>query len=156
MPKVTGQPIKFWKSQQLRTHAISFHEVEAVKNAVAASDSATQAYYNNLDCAFIFDKQSLQDLIDSLAEGDDAGLIMRLGASLDDSETDADRINKPTLSIFRCTIDPNTNSYQIVIPVSSSLDDVDGVEHPGIIDLNDEGGLGGGTIKFLKPVPAVR
>lgn len=149
MSKVTGQSINFGKAQQLRTHAVGFENNSTIRTAIGSVDASTQTFFNNLDCAFVFDKFSLQSLIAIINHIPDSGLIMRLGASINDQATDPTRIDKPTLSIFPCTIDTTNDLYQVIHPDPTKPNDTLGVEHPGIVDLNSEVIPGAGRIQFL-------
>ena len=147
MSKVTGTPIKFGKAQQQRDNAKSFQNNPAIQAAIASAGLPERTFFQNLDCAFVFDKASLQSLITIINATPDSGLIMRLGASLNEPTTDPTRINKPTLSIFACTIDTTLDVYQIIH--LAKPEDTDGTEHPGIVDLNTETIGGRGAIGFL-------
>ena len=149
MSKVTGTSIKFGKAQQQRDSAKSFQNDPTIQNAVATVGLPVRTFFQNLDCAFVFDKASLQSLITIINATPDSGLIMRLGASLNEPTTDPTRINKPTLSIFACTIDTTLDVYQIIYPNPAKPAETDGTEHPGIVDLNTETIGGRGPIGFL-------
>ena len=154
MSKVTGIPITFGKAQALRTKAIGFATdppiVAALKGISPSAQPDTQTFYNNLDCAFVFDKDSLVIMMEKIRLVPDSGLIMMMGAS-DDPTTPDPRINKPTLSVFACTITktdlPNVDdTYAIIHPSPTQPDDTIGVEHPGLVDLKESSRIGGGTV----------
>jgi len=155
--KATGKPIKFNHAEDLRRKAVNFALDPAVINTFGGfSPSAqgdTQTFYNNLDCGFVFDKDSLLSLMAKIIAIPDSGLIMMMGAS--DDITDLDRTNKPTLSIFACTISRGDlagvdDTYTIIHPDATKPEDTDGVEHPGLVSLSmNMDNLTTGTIKFL-------
>ena len=156
MSKVTGQPIKFGYAKSLRTRALGFSSDAAllpVLGGISPSASPdTRTFYNNLDCAFVFDKDSLLSLIGKIIALPDSGLIMMMGAS-DDTTLPDPRINKPTLSVFACTIDKTNDTYEVMHPNPLKPDDTDGVEHPGIVDLSKStitfGKIDKGNIRLL-------
>lgn len=132
MPKVNGSPIKLGKAKNLLGYAQSFVDNPVIQTAIAATDTGTQTYFNNLDCSFVFDKNSLQSLIAQLDATQDGAIIMIPGANDDASEPES--MNKPTMSLFLGRIDPQTNAYQIIYTDPADPDNTDGVEHPGLMD----------------------
>ena len=147
MNKVTGLPIKFGKAQQQRANSKLFQNNPAIQDAITIVGTPESTFFRNLDCAFVFDKASLVPLMTIINATPNSGLIMRMGASLNEPTTDPTRINKPTLSIFVCTIDTAQDQYQIIHPANP--EDTVGVEHPGIVDLTTETPEGRGEIGFL-------
>ncbi len=137
MTPSAGLPITFTDTETLRLNAVAFHNDPAIQKAVSSASVKVQAYYNNLDCAFVFDKESLQTLMDAIDSVADSGLVMFLGASnmIDESE----RSNKPTLSIFPCTVDKSTANWSYtVLQNPSEPGFISGMEHPGLAEFNDD------------------
>lgn len=158
MSKVTGKPIKFGHAKTLRTIATNFAKDPAIVSTLDATTPSaaaeTRTFYNNLDCGFVFDKDSLVSLMSKINTTPDSGLIMMMGAS--DDITEPDRLHKPTLSIFACNIIKSglpdvDDTYEIIHPITTEPDDTDGVEHPGLVDLSKSigGDITRGTIKRL-------
>ena len=158
MSKVTGIPITFGKAQALRTKAIGFATdaplVAVLKGTSPSAQPETRTFYNNLDCAFVFDKDSLLIMMEKIRLVPDSGLIMMMGAS-DDATTPDPRINKPTLSVFACTIDKfaTPGTYTLIHPSPTQPDNTIGLEHPGLVDLAASSSAGGtistGVIKLI-------
>ncbi|MGF2412189.1 hypothetical protein [Ferruginibacter sp.] len=155
--KATGKPIKFGHAEALRKKAIDFAADPAIAvtlgGLIPSAEEETRSFYNNLDCGFVFDKDSLLSLMAKIIAIPDSGLIMMMGAS---DDTDTERKNKPTLSIFACTISRSDipgvdDTYSIIHPDSAHPEETDGVEHPGLVDLSKGkgGDISNGTIKFL-------
>lgn len=132
MPTVNGSPIKLGRAKELLRYAQSFVNNPTIQTAIAATDTRTQTYFNNLDGSFVFDKNSLQSLIAQLDATGDGAIIMIPGAN--DNASEPESMNKPTMSLFLGKIDPLTNTYQIIYTNPADPDDTDGVEHPGLMD----------------------
>lgn len=153
MSKVTGQPIKFSHAEALRIKATGFAADTAMVTTLGGTSPSaaaeTRTFYNNLDCAFVFDKDSLLTMMAKIMSVPDSGLIMMMGAS-DDTTLPDPRINRPTLSVFACTIDKFADTYAVIHPNPLKPGDTDGIEHPGLVDLKASGGLiQNGPIKLI-------
>lgn len=144
MKKVTGKPIKYKKAKELQEKAKGFHLAPAITTAVSQTGGDAETFFKNLNCGFVFDRDSLAALFDSIKDSGDKGLVMMLGASdITQAEIlsgdDASRQNKPTLSVFACTIDRKNDTYALIL--NANEDDTDGVEHPGIVSFDNNPGF---------------
>ncbi len=153
MSKVTGRPIKYQAAQDLRNRAKTFQQNQNLTNTINNEGGGLKIFYDNLDCAFVFDKDSLLKLIGQILQVDNSGLLMMMGSSDDTTHTPS-REHKPTLSVFPCTIDKLKNEFNIIHPDPQNPGNTDGVEHPGLVNLTTAPGInipvGKGGIEFMQ------
>ena len=147
MSKVTGQPIKFSEAEKLRANLNSFQndpEITTIIQKTTGVNTRLQTFLSNLNCGFVFDKESLRDLINKIERVPDSGLVMMMCAS---NSSDRDRADKPTLSIFPCKIDRIKDEYEIMFDAIPG--ETPGTEHPGIVKFDSPKIEKRGPIGFL-------
>jgi hypothetical protein len=91
-------------------------------------DDEARRYLNGNDAAFVFEKKSLQILVERLTNDEDC-IILFNGSRYDDTQHE---FGRPTLTAFAYKITYDSTGNKIAtIDLGSSSDDDDGFEHPG-------------------------